>query len=243
MIPMDILPEVNSAIKLMFGLDAPFSQYIVYGLIIIILVSWLAVAGYLLSKKPRFLDNWKYPTLSNITIILLVGVSSYIVAFMVAFAITLLNTLETKQIQTPPFLITLIFMVLYIVLALNKSKSTNVKETGSVPKELVAFIPQSFRLAFLFFFINLFLYYTLGALGIITIQIYSSLHPIRKWIGVGSLLIALIFVFIALYHPKTMGYITNKITTWTKNHKVWTCIIVLIFLILMWLLGKLPKNA
>ncbi|MCK5040004.1 MAG: hypothetical protein KAR87_03485 [Candidatus Aenigmarchaeota archaeon] len=190
------LYHMSQAMIRLFNFGQTQSQNYIYGLIVILLVAWLAFSTYLLFYKPRVLEKWKYPTLCSLTIITLIGISSFFVAyFFINFLDSLFylfrNIVNYKELSNP-FLVILVVMFFYIIFALNRSKSQKSESNDFIPAELKLFIPESFSLAVaLFFFYSVFF-------GLALVPNFMALG------GIENITIKILFVFII---PFIMGSI------------------------------------
>mgnify|MGYP007071676293 FL=1 len=83
---MGIIEFFNDIVNLVSKItginDTNLSQNIVLIILGLLGVAWLAMSLYMLLFEPHLLDNWKYPTVGMISVLLLVGVLSFTVGIM-----------------------------------------------------------------------------------------------------------------------------------------------------------------
>lgn len=225
----NFLIELGS--KILSYKDPQVGEYLLYQILAIIILSWFALCVFLIMKKPKTLEHWRYPNFANISVISIVGGISFFISSLCLSVLSSFQKLLGDTELKVTFFPMLVFMSFYIILGLiviNERK--NIHSSGEyIPIEIKTFMKKSLTLFFGLVFILISLEAFLVLVG------KSSVAPGTNNIssvigGILSLLVGGSFLAVTLAETKTQLYL-NKFVRFSHNHPIWfVTLMVLIIL-------------
>lgn len=216
---MDYIALANSVLSFTFGGQAvEFGYALLYSIIAIAIVGWLALSLYLLIYEPHLLEKWKYPYFSSLSIILILSLVSFSVSFLFVQNLVALDGLlqNGKSQSNPKFLMYLLIMFIYIIfrLKLTSSPRRKVKEEY-IPRKLIKFIPDSTILIFTLFMTLIGFFFLYDALNLPSDVNLNEQEGWTDWFGAIFILSLGLYFLIAHFFPKInkkiMTFIDRKI--------------------------------
>lgn len=192
-------------------------ESIFYGFLIICIVGWISLFGFMLINKPRSLKHWRVPNMVNISTIILVSLSGFTVSYLAVFNLGLFLLITEGTWEPIKFFYVVIFMIMYIALGLMEINKGREEDRGDelIPKELKIFIPRSIILTMSLVLVGisqlLFLRYT----GNLPFSLNLPLPPSYRDLVSSFLILFIGIIFFIFAINQTL---LRNVEGWSRKH-------------------------
>lgn len=209
---MELVGFVETGNKLLSYLFGKYDESFFFLFLLIFIISYLIILGFIVMKKPSFLKEWKIPHMVNLGITAVLGILSYILSYLVVNAMYFLQLIN-KEVNAvkPNQIVTLFFTSIILILGLTFASGKKKKEDNDlVPKALQSLIYPFIILILVLLFL---VFSELTILSTISkdpalIVNYGAKDPVLLAI---LLLVFAVVTFLLGFYPKKFQRFSKKI--------------------------------